>query len=144
MKRPARVSEHLLTGFLYCGIETCGMRMSVQGNSYVCQGVRLGHTCPGARAMAASVERAVIEAFVERVKVLPAGHPARKSLADQEVRPDRVALMQLWGRSGLGALRALLSAGIERVSVARAEGRGRRFDPVKRLRIVWVGEGRAE
>ncbi|MFI6563864.1 recombinase family protein [Streptomyces sp. NPDC050534] len=118
-RRPVRGPAHLLTGLLRCGAEGCGARMSRNGTSYVCQGVRLGHTCPGARAMATRVEEAVVSAYLGR-------HP---TLLDQ------------WGRSGLEERRALLSAAVERVWVARAVGRGHRFDPAKRLRIVWVGDG---
>ncbi|MER5749307.1 recombinase family protein [Streptomyces sp. NPDC002088] len=143
-KYPVRASAHLLTGLLYCGIDGCGMRMSMNGESYVCQGVRLGHTCPGARALAAPVERAVVEAFIDRISSLPAGHPTRKAMADQDVPFDRADLTALWRRSDVGTRRGLLSAAIERVSVARAEGRGRRFDPERRLGIIWAGEGRAE
>ena len=38
----------------------------------------------------------------------------------------------------------VLSAAVERVWVARAPGQGRRFEPEKRLRIVWTGEGHTE
>jgi hypothetical protein len=144
VKHPVRASVHLLTGLLYCGIDGCGTRMSVSGKSYVCRGVRLGHACPGARAPAAPVERAVVESFIARVPPLPAGHPARKAMADRNVPFDRAGLTALWERSEVGSKRGLLSEVIERVWVARAEGRGRRFDPERRLRIVWAGEGRAE
>jgi DNA invertase Pin-like site-specific DNA recombinase len=144
VKHPVRASVHLLTGLLYCGIDGCGTRMSMSGKSYVCQGVRLGHTCPGARALAAPVERAVVESLIARVPSLPAGHPTRKAMADRNVPFDRAGLTALWERSEVGSKRGLLSEAIERVWVARAEGRGRRFDPERRLRIVWAGEGRAE
>ncbi|MFK0112455.1 recombinase family protein [Streptomyces sp. NPDC091217] len=122
LKRPARGPSHLLTGLLHCGVEGCGARMSRNGTSYVCQGVRLGHTCPGARAMAASVEHAVIGAFLGR----------------------NPALAAEWERSDVSRRRAFLAGAVEGVWVARAPGRGHRFDPGKRLRIVWAGEGCTE
>ncbi|MGW7423371.1 recombinase family protein [Streptomyces sp. NPDC054813] len=122
LKRPARGPAHLLTGLLFCGAEGCGARMSRNGTSYVCQGVRLGHTCPGARAMAVPVERAVIAAFLGR----------------------NPALAAEWEGGDVSRRRALLAMAVERVWVARAPGRGHRFDPGKRLRIVWVGEARSE
>ncbi|MGW0204665.1 zinc ribbon domain-containing protein [Streptomyces sp. NPDC003233] len=64
VRRPVRGAAHLLTGLLFCAVDGCGTRMSKNGTSYVCQGVRLGHTCPGARAMAARVEEAVVDAFL--------------------------------------------------------------------------------
>lgn len=121
-KGPARGPAHLLTGLLHCGVEGCGARMSRNGTSYVCQGVRLGHGCPGARAMATRVEEAVVTAFLGRNPTLTAQ----------------------WERSEVPQRRALLSAAVERVWVARAPGQGRRFEPEKRLRIVWTGEGHTE
>ncbi|MFG3294883.1 recombinase family protein [Streptomyces sp. NPDC048179] len=115
-KRPVREPAHLLTGLLRCGVEGCGARMSKNGTSYVCQGVRLGHTCPGARAMATRVEEAVVSALLGR----------------------NPALAARWQSSDIRQRRALLHAAVERVWVARAPGRGCRFDPVKRLRIVWA------
>lgn len=106
-KRPVRGPAHLLTGLLHCGVGDCEARMSMNGTSYVCQGVRLGHTCPGARAMAAPVERAVGAALLAR-----------------------------------NERRTLLSAAVERIWVTRAPGRGHRFDPEKRLRIVWADDER--
>ncbi|WP_159770187.1 recombinase family protein [Streptomyces sp. HM190] len=47
VKRPVRSPAHLLTGLLRCAVEGCGARICRNGDSYVCQGVRLGHTCPG-------------------------------------------------------------------------------------------------
>ncbi|MFB6931759.1 recombinase family protein [Streptomyces chartreusis] len=76
--------------------------------------------CPGARAMAAPVERAVVAALLARNPML-AGP---------------------WERSAIPERRALLSAAVERIWVTRAPGRGHRFDPEKRLRIVWVGDER--
>lgn len=114
--RPVRSPAHLLTGLLYCGVEGCGTRMSRNGTSYVCQGVRLGHTCPGARAMASSVEAAVTAALLSR-------------------RPEVAAR---WKSGDVPQKRALLSEVVERVWVARAAGRGRRFEPEKRLRIIWA------
>ncbi|MET8247864.1 zinc ribbon domain-containing protein [Streptomyces sp. NPDC005202] len=122
VKQPVRGPAHLLTGLLFCAVEGCGMRMSRNGTSYVCQGVRLGHTCPGARAMATCVERAAVGAFLVR-------------------NPDLAAL---WERSDLSKRRALLSDAVDRVWVTRAPGRGRRFDPEKRLHIIWAGEGHDE
>ncbi|WP_346770338.1 recombinase family protein [Streptomyces sp. Z423-1] len=116
-KRPVRSPVHLLTGLLYCAVEGCGTRMSKSGTSYVCQGVRLGHTCPGARAMANRVEEAVIHAFLAR-------HPTQ---------------VTLWEESRTSQRRALLSDAVERVWVTRAPRRGCRFDPEKRIRIVWAG-----
>ncbi|MER5940884.1 recombinase family protein [Streptomyces sp. NPDC001928] len=115
-KRPARGPAHLLTGLLHCAVEGCGARMSKNGTSYVCQGVRLGHTCVGARAMATRVEEAVIAAFLSR----------NPKLAVE------------WERSEVPQRRTLLSAAVERIWVARAPGRGCRFDPEQRLRIVWA------
>lgn len=122
VERPARGPAHLLTGLLYCAVEGCGTRMSRNGTSYVCQGVRLGHICPGARAMATSVEASVADALLSR-------HP--------EVRTQ-------WEHSDVRQKRALLSAVVERIWVTRAAGRGRRFEPGKRLRIVWADQGGAE
>ncbi|MFC9129843.1 recombinase family protein [Streptomyces sp. NPDC057099] len=119
VKRPVRGPAHLLTGLLYCDVEGCGARMSRNGTSYVCQGVRLGHTCPGARAMAISVEAAVVAAVL--------------------IRQPGVAAE--WNDGDIPRKRALLSEVVERVWVTRAEGRGRRFEPDKRLRIVWAAEG---
>ncbi|MFD6175273.1 recombinase family protein [Streptomyces coeruleorubidus] len=119
LKRPARGPAHLLTGLLFCAVEGCGTRMSRNGTSYVCQGVRLGHTCPGARAMATSVEAAVAAALLSR-------------------HPEMVAR---WEEGDVPQKRALLSEVVERVWVARATGRGRRFEPEKRLRVVWADEG---
>ncbi|MEU6301436.1 recombinase family protein [Streptomyces chartreusis] len=106
-KRPVRGPAHLLTGLLHCGVGDGEARMSMNGTSYVCQGVRLGHTCPGARAMAAPVERAVGAALLAR-----------------------------------NERRTLLFAAVERIWVTRAPGRGHRFDPEKRLRIVWADDER--
>ncbi|MFD8228474.1 recombinase family protein [Streptomyces massasporeus] len=114
-RRLVRRAAHLLTGLLYCGVEDCGTRMSRNGTSYVCQGVRLGHNCPGARAMATSVEEAVAAAVLGR-------------------QPELAAR---WNSGDLPQRRALLAGVVERVWVTRAAGRGRRFDPAKRLRIVW-------
>ncbi|MEV0180419.1 recombinase family protein [Streptomyces sp. NPDC050625] len=115
-RRPVRGPVHLLTGLLYCDVAGCGTRMSMNGTSYVCQGVRLGHTCPGARAMARPVEEAVVSAFLDR-------HPMSAAMWEGSDTPQR---------------RALLSASVERIGVTRAPGRGRRFDPDKRLRIEWA------
>lgn len=122
VKRPTRGPVHLLTGLLHCAVEGCGARMSRNGTSYVCQGVRLGHTCPGARAMATRVEEAVVNAFLGR----------------------NLQLAPQWERSDVSQRRALLSGAVERVWVARAPGRGCRFDPDKRLRIVWAAQGQME
>ncbi|MFG2955671.1 recombinase family protein [Streptomyces sp. NPDC048291] len=122
LKQPTRGPAHLLTGFLHCDVEGCGARMSRNGTSYVCQGVRLGHTCPGARAMATPVEHAVTAVFLRR----------------------NPALATEWECGDVMQRRALLSGDVETVWVARAPGRGCRFDPGKRLRIVWVGEGHTE
>ncbi|MEU6505752.1 recombinase family protein [Streptomyces sp. NPDC046942] len=122
VRRPVRGAAHLLTGLLFCAVDGCGTRMSKNRTSYVCQGVRLGHTCPGARAMAARVEEAVADAFLSR-------------------NPTLVAQ---WERSEVQGKRGLLFAAVERVWVTRAPGRGRRFDPEKRLRIVWAGENHEE
>jgi hypothetical protein len=122
VRRPVRGAAHLLTGLLFCAVDGCGTRMSKNGTSYVCQGVRLGHTCPGARAMATRVEEAVADAFLSR----------------------NPALVGQWQRSEVQVKRSLLSAAVERVWVTRAQGRGQRFDPEKRLRIVWVGASHEE
>ncbi|MEV3852713.1 recombinase family protein [Streptomyces sp. NPDC050095] len=124
VKHPVREPVHLLTGLLRCGVEDCGARMSMNGNSYVCQGVRLGHTCPGARAMAAPLERAVVEAFLVR--------------AEGGASEDGVGSVAAWMRGDLRTRRSVLRSGIERIWVTKAEGRGLRFDPTKRLRIDWV------
>ncbi|MFF5310145.1 zinc ribbon domain-containing protein [Streptomyces massasporeus] len=115
-RRPVRSPAHLLTGLLYCGVEDCGARMSGNGTSYVCQGVRLGHNCPGARAMATSVEQAVAAAVLTR-QLEPAAR---------------------WNSGDTPQRRALPAEVVERVWVTRAAGRGRRFDPAKRLRIIWT------
>ncbi|GAB2927318.1 recombinase zinc beta ribbon domain-containing protein [Streptomyces heilongjiangensis] len=119
VKRPVRSPAHLLTGLLRCAVEGCGARMSRNGASYVCQGVRLGHTCPGARAMAVRVEEAVVNAFLAR----------------------NPGVATLWQRSDVLRRRALLTAAADRIRVTRAEGRGYRFDAAKRPRIVWVQDG---
>ncbi|MFE1832623.1 recombinase family protein [Streptomyces sviceus] len=118
VRRPTRGPVHLLTGLLHCAVEDCGARMSRNGTSYVCQGVRLGHTCPGARAMATRVEEAVVNVFLSRNPLL----------ASQ------------WEKSDVPQRRSLLFQAVERVWVARAPGRGCRFDPDKRLRIVWTAQ----
>jgi hypothetical protein len=121
-RRPVREAAHLLAGLLFCAVDGCGTRMSKNGTSYVCQGVRLGHTCAGARAMATRVEEAVIDAFLSR----------------------NPALVTQWGRKEVQEKRSLLFAAVERIWVAKAPGRGRRFDPERRLRIVRAHESHEE
>ena len=121
-RRPVRGPAHLLTGLLFCAVEGCGTRMSRNGTSYVCQGVRLGHTCPGARAMATRVEEAVVGALLARTPTLVAR----------------------WEASDVPQRRSFLAQAVERIWVTRAEGRGRRFEPEKRLRIVWADEDRLD
>ncbi|MGW7206396.1 recombinase family protein [Streptomyces sp. NPDC054837] len=122
VRQPVRSAAHLLTGLLRCAVDGCGTRMSRNGNSYVCQGVRLGHVCPGARAMAVRVEDAVVSAFLAR-------NPAK---------------VTMWERCETRQRRELLSAAVVCVWVTKADGQGRRFDAAKRLRIVWVEERPAE
>ncbi|GAA3571338.1 hypothetical protein GCM10022295_61600 [Streptomyces osmaniensis] len=50
-------------------------------------------------------------------------------------------LAGLWERSEIPERRTILSAAVERIWVTRAPGRGHRFDPEKRIRIVWAGDG---
>lgn len=105
-RSPRRSPAHLLTGLLFCGVEGCGARMSMSGNSYVCQGVRLGHQCPGARALAEPVEAAVANAVLARIPALPAGHPTLEAMQDRWLRshdPD------LYGRRAAleGEMRAV-------------------------------------
>lgn len=123
VKFPVREPAHLLTGLLYCAVEGCGTRMSMSGHSYVCHGVRLGHVCPGARAMATPVERVVVDAFLGR---------APKAIVNQ------------WDRIDVPGRRSLLSTEVDRIWVTKADGRGRRFDPAKRLRIEWAEKCGAE
>ncbi|MDX6351508.1 MAG: site-specific recombinase [Streptomyces sp.] len=217
-KTPRRPPKHLLTGLVFCAIDFCGMRMSVSGNSYVCQGVRLGHTCPGARAMAIAIDEYVARCFLERIPQLPVGHPTLEAMIDRRLRCrapevfarrsaleaeiietdaqvaeleearylrgefsdgggserfrrlaamlsdrlsaleaslsglpvlqaqsiDGAALTGIWQSSEVGAKRTLLASAIDRIMVTRAEGRGKRFDPEKRVRIEWAGERRQE
>ena len=72
--------------------------------------------------MATCVEDAVVNAFLHR----------NPMLATQ------------WDKSDVRQQRSLLCSAVERVWVARAPGRGHRFDPERRLRIVWTGEMHTE
>ncbi|MDZ5445510.1 recombinase family protein [Micromonospora sp. 4G57] len=77
----AQVS-HLLTGFLRCG--GCGRRMSAAGRSYVCQGRRLGHPCPAhVTAFIAAVDRAVVDAFINRLAATEPGDPLLDAVAER-------------------------------------------------------------
>jgi DNA invertase Pin-like site-specific DNA recombinase len=94
-RAPRREPSHLLTGLLVCGIEGCGVRMSFSGNSYVCQGVRLGHSCPGARVMATSIETEMARRFLTRIPALPSGHPTLEAMVDRWLhREDPEAFAQ--------------------------------------------------
>ncbi|MFG2140286.1 recombinase family protein [Streptomyces sp. NPDC048650] len=94
-KLPRRDPSHLLTGLLFCGVEGCGVRMSFSGNSYVCQGVRLGHSCPGARVLASRIEFEVTQRFLTRIPALEPGHPTLEAIADRWMhREDPEAFAQ--------------------------------------------------
>ena len=79
----AQVS-HLLTGFLRCG--GCGGRMSALGKSYVCAAQRLGHPCPAhTTAFITAVDRAVVDAFVNRLAATEPGDPLLDTVAERWV-----------------------------------------------------------
>ncbi|MCO1616778.1 recombinase family protein [Micromonospora sp. CPM1] len=77
-------TSHLLTGFLRCG--GCGRRMSAAGQSYVCQARRLGHPCPAhTTAMIPAVDRAVVDAFINRLAATEPGDPLLDTVAERWV-----------------------------------------------------------
>ncbi|MCG5450816.1 recombinase family protein [Micromonospora hortensis] len=75
---------HLLTGYLRCG--GCAGRMSAAGQSYVCQARRLGRPCPAhTTAMIPAVDRAVVDAFINRLAATEPGDPLLDTVAERWV-----------------------------------------------------------
>ncbi len=81
---------YLLTGLITC--TSCGGRVSVVGNSYCCQTIRLGLPCPDpCSGYVPAVDAAVVTAWTERVQRAAPGSELLTVMAERLMAPRWVA-----------------------------------------------------
>ena len=81
---------YLLTGLVTCA--GCGGRASVVGNSYCCQKIRLGRSCPDpARGYVPAVDAAVMAAWMDKVRQAAPGSELQMAMAERSMPPKWVA-----------------------------------------------------